>query len=144
MDCKIFFDVPDKMAASRKLSPQYYGATECIFFFFLQFQRGSKVGRKRKERGSLSEELKYMEPSPVKRKYGDRLSTSSEEGTLVEILRDYVSEDDPDYVPDEHESEETTEESGNEDDRGAKVKECLDLTQELEKVIKQYPRSYRG
>jgi hypothetical protein len=112
--------------------------------FFLQFQRGSKVGRKRKERGSLSEELKYMEPSPVKRKYGDRLSTSSEEGTLVEILRDYVSEDDPDYVPDEHESEETSEESGNEDDRGEKVKECLDLTQELEKVIKQYPRSYHG
>lgn len=77
-----------------------------------------------------------MEPSPVKRKYGDRQSTSSEENeTLVEILKDYVSEDDPDYVPEEHESEETSEESENEEDKKEEVKECLDLTHELDEVI---------
>ena len=105
-------------------------------FLLSKFQGASnEAGRKRKDRGSLSEEVKYMEPSPVKRKYGDRLSSSSEEEeTLVEVLRNYVSEDDPDYVPEEHESEETSEESGNEEDRSENVKECLDLTQELEKV----------
>ncbi|XP_028411793.1 uncharacterized protein LOC114534531 [Dendronephthya gigantea] len=93
-----------------------------------------QAGRKRKERGSLSEEVKYMEPSPVKRKYGDRQSTSSEEGTLVEITRDYVSEDDSNYVPEEHESEESSEESGDEENREEKVKECLALTEELEEM----------
>ena len=112
----------------------YFGPKYALCTILGLFQGSSKAGRKRKERGSLSEELKYMEPSPVKRKYGDRLSTSSEEGTLVEILRDYVSEDDPDYVPNEHESEGTSEESGNEKDRGEEVKECLDLTQELEEM----------
>lgn len=111
-----------------------------LFCFPPQFQSGSNiVGRKRKERGSLSEEVKLMEPSPVKRKYGDRLSTSSEEETLEEILRDYRSEDDPDYVPNEHESEgtsdeseETSKESGNEQDRNESIHECLELTQGLE------------
>ncbi len=70
----------------------------------------------------------------MKRKYGDRLSTSSEEGTLVEILHDYISEDDPDYVPEEHETDETSEGSENDENKGEKVKECLDLTQELERV----------
>ena len=121
---------------SRENKTNYFSVAEIRCVLLSQFQGSSKAGRKRKERGSLSEELKYMEPSPVKRKYGDRLSTSSEEGTLVEILRDYVSEDDPDYIPNEHESEETSEESGNEEDRGEEVKECLDLTQELEKVTK--------
>ena len=107
-----------------------------ISFLLSQFQGDAiQEGRKRKERGSLSEEVKYMEPSPVKRKYGDRQSTSSDEETLVEILRDYVSEDDPNYEPDGHESEGTSEESGREENREEKVKECLALTQELEKVL---------
>ena len=111
-----------------------------ILFFPSQFQSGSNVvGRKRKERGSLSEEVKLMEPSPVKRKYGDRLSTSSEEETLEEVLRDYKSEEDPDYVPDEHEMEEssdeleeTSKESGNEQDRNESIHECLELSQGLQ------------
>lgn len=84
------------------------------------------MGRKRKERGSVSEEVKLLEPQPVKRKYGERLSTSSEEETLEEILRDYRSEDDPDYVPDENEetsdeSEDTSKESEDEQEEAKQV-----------------------
>lgn len=83
----------------------------------------------------MSGESTCMEPSNVKRKYGDRQSTSSDEGTLIQIYStNYVGRKDPDYVPEEHETEESSEDSGNEEEKEEQRKEALHLTDQMVKV----------
>ena len=102
-----------------------------------QFQFTPESSRKRKERGSISEELQKLEPSPVKRKYGDRKS-SSDEGSLVEMLlvneTSYISEEDSDYVPRDNDVVGETDEELTQSDEEEIAKEAEDLKLDLKHV----------
>lgn len=71
----------------------------------------------------------------MKRKYGDRQS-SSDEASLVEIIHvdeKYVSDEDPDYVLSENVSEETEDEL-TESEKEETLREAEDLKQDLKDV----------